>query len=450
MTSRRSGGRRALSLAASILLAGSTVGCSALDFLGLGEDEVKLEGERIPVMVFEQELEADPTVADVPVLLPRPYINRDWPQAGGSSAHAIHHLELPLSVTSVWNADIGEASDDDIRIVAQPVKAENLVFTLDAETLVRAFDVRTGGLVWERDLALEDEDDGIFGGGLAWEEGLLFATTGYGGVIAMDAATGEVLWEHRIESPIRAAPTVSGGRLFVVTVDNQLVALASSDGRELWSYRAIEELAGLLGGAAPAVSGATVVAPFTSGELIAFRVQDGRELWNDSLGGLRRTDPLADLSHIRALPVIDRGLVLAISHSEFMTATDQRGGARVWEETLGGTEMPWVAGDFIFLVTNDGQLMCLIRSTGAIRWVQQLPRFEDQEDLEDPITWYGPLLAGDRLIVTGSEGTTVAISPYDGEVLGQLALPGRPAVAPIIADRTLFFLTEDAELIAFR
>ncbi len=85
-----------------------------------------------------------------------------------------------------------------------------------------------------------------------------------------------------------------------------------------------------------------------------------------------------------------------------------------------------------------------------MRWVRPLPRFEDEEDQEDPIQWFGPVLAGDRLILLGSHHVALSVSPYTGEELGYLDLPAAPAVAPVVAQDTLYVLTENADLLAFR
>jgi outer membrane protein assembly factor BamB len=178
--------------------------------------------------------------------------------------------------------------------------------------------------------------------------------------------------------------------------------------------------------------------------------ETGRVLWSDSLSAVTRIDPLGDIAHIRGAPVIDRGMVFAISHSGRMVAVDLRRGVRAWEADLGGVEMPWIGGDFLFVLTNDAQLVCLTRRDGRIRWVRPLERFEDPEDQEGPIRWAGPVLAGDRLIVAGSNGQGLSISPYSGEILGAIELPGSVLLAPVVARNSLYFLTEGGNLIAMR
>jgi outer membrane protein assembly factor BamB len=218
----------------------------------------------------------------------------------------------------------------------------------------------------------------------------------------------------------------------------------------LWAHTTVSESAGLLGGSSPAVNGSTVVVPYSSGELFAMRTENGRVVWSDNLTAFRRVDALATLAHIRGSPVIDRGMVLAISNSGRLVAIDQRSGRRLWERRIGGVDTPWVAGDFIYLLSNDGELFCLTREGGRVRWIRRLPRYKDPKKKEDPIRWAGPVLAGDRLVVVGSNGVALTLSPYTGEPLGRLRLPDGIALPPVVAENSIYFLTEDADLVAYR
>ena len=424
-------------------------GCTFPDWFGTAEAP-PLPGERVSVLALDAQLEADPSVADLRVSLPQPYKNQTWTQPGGTPTHSMYHLSLGAPLSIAWRANVGEGSSDDRQLLSQPVIAEGRVFTMDSRSIVTAFDAADGDEIWEVDLELEEEDEGYFGGGIAYDEDRIYVTTGFAQVFALSALNGQVLWQQSVPGPVRSAPTVSGGRVFVLSVDNQLFVLASEDGSRLWEHSGIQETAGLVGSASAAVSGSTVVVPYSSGEIFGLLAENGRELWNDNLSAVRRVDPIADLAHIRALPVIDRGLVLAISNSGRMVAIDERRGQRAWDIDLGGVQMPWVAGEFIYVVTNDAQVVCITRRDGRIKWVRQLDRFEDPEDLKGPIQWIGPVLAGDRLIVAGTTGVALSISPYSGELLGEIDLPGAPAVSPVVANETLYFLLDDATLLAMR
>jgi outer membrane protein assembly factor BamB len=164
------------------------------------------------------------------------------------------------------------------------------------------------------------------------------------------------------------------------------------------------------------------------------------------LGG----EGLANLNTINGSPVIDRGIVFAISHGGRLAALDLRTGNRMWDQALSGTNTPWLAGDFLFVVTTDGEVVCLSRERGRVRWVQPLPGFKDPAARKGPIVWSGPLLVSDRLVLVASNGDAVSLSPYDGHVLGQISLPAGVRVPPIAAGGSVYVLTEDADIVALR
>ncbi|KZD11955.1 PQQ-like beta-propeller repeat protein [Oceanibaculum pacificum] len=434
------------SVATALILSTLLAGCS-----WFGEKEKPpLPGDRVAVLLFDNELKVDPEVAELAVRLPRPVENTEWRVPGGRPSHVMHHLALGESPRVLWRADAGTGSSDSSVLTAAPVVAGGRVFTMDAEGEISAFEAQDGRLIWEFETTPEDEDAAVVGGGVAYAEGRIFAGTGYAEVIAVSAADGKQVWRSPVPAPVRSAPTVTDGRVFVVTLDNQIIALNAQNGERLWGYAGISEVAGLLGGASPAVDRDLVIAPFSSGEIFALRAENGRVLWSDNLTAVRRVDAVSSLADIRGRPVIDRDMVFALSHSGRMVGVDRRLGARIWERDIGGVEMPWVAGDYVFILTNNSQLVALTRAEGRIRWITGLPRFEDEEDREDPISWAGPVLAGDRLILAGSDGKALSVSPYTGEVLGEFDLPDGVTVAPVVAGNTVYFITNDAELIALR
>lgn len=415
------------------------------------EDEVRLEGTRIPVLLHQRTVNPDPSLADAQILLPAPVPNAEWPQSGGYPNHAMHHMVISGSVARYWSSNIGEGADDEERFVEAPVAANGMVFALDVSSRLSAFAADTGKSLWSTDLASEaEEDDGHIPGGIAFYKGRVFVTTGFGDVIAVDSTTGQEVWREYVRGPMRSAPTVRNGRVYALTIDSRLIALNADTGENLWTHSGLDEVASLLGGGSPAVDNGLVIVPYASGELVALTADTGQMVWSDSLTTIRRTDSVSTLSHIRGNPVIDRGRVFAVSHAGIMASFDLKTGQRIWDRELGGIGNPWVAGNYIYTLTTDDEIVCISREDGRIYWVRGLPRFEDPEDREDPIIWSGPVLASDRLIVAGSQGEAWAISPYSGQLLGRIELPDAVSVPPIIANGTIYFLADNADIVAYR
>ncbi len=437
-------------MAAVAMAAVLLTGCDTLDDLLGNRPDTPLPGTRVPVLLADDAVRADPGLSDLDVLLPRPFVNKSWPQQGGFPNHAMHHLALGDASQTLWSVDAGSGSDDDAPILSGPVTDGSRVYTMDADAVVAAYDAGNGRAIWRADIEPPEEDDGNWGGGLAVDGGVVFAATGFAQVVALAADSGQEIWRTSVSGPMRAAPTAFNGRVFAVTKDNQLFALDAKDGEVLWSHTGIEETAGLIGSASPAVDGNIVVVPYSSGEIFALRVENGRQLWAENLAAIRRADAVSALADIRGRPVIDRGRVYAISHSGRMVAIDLPTGRRIWEAQLGGVNQPWIAGDFVFVLTSDASVAAVTARDGRIRWITPIGLFEDPEDRDDRINWSGPVLAGDRLIVSGSHGIALSLSPYTGDIIGEQEMPDAVSLSPAVAAETLYFLTDEARLVAYR
>jgi outer membrane protein assembly factor BamB len=436
--------RRALLLGAASLPLAS---CETLEDW-FGRAPPRLPGERSAILAAEPVLAADEGLDQI--ALPPPEPRTAWPQAMGNAAHNPGHPQAADRLEVAWTADIGTGSSRRQRLLAAPVIAEGSVFAIDADSRVSAFDLATGRRRWRVDAAPEDESAGGLGGGVAVEGTRLIVVNGYAEVVAMEIADGAIVWRRRLPAPARGAPCVADGRAFVPTVEGQLVAIRLDSGEVAWTYRGTGGAAGLLGIPAPALDSATVVAAFPSGEIAAMRPDTGRVLWVESLAATGGLAPLNELSSVRAAPIIVQGRAIAIAAAGLFVALDLRSGRRVWEREVGGTENPWLAGDWIFAITTGQELGAFSRRDGRAKWVRALPRWRDEEKKRDPISWTGPALAGDRLIVASSRREALAISPYTGEVLGTQRLPGAAAIPPIVAVGTAVILTEDATLVALR
>jgi outer membrane protein assembly factor BamB len=432
---------------ASAIVASLTMaGC---DIFG-GEKKTKLPGDRISVLGLDRSIQADPALASQPVTLPAPTVNPEWPEPGGNPAHSMGNLSLAPQVKKAWETSIGDGTARYTKVMSQPVVAMGRVFAMDGGVQLSALDPATGKRFWQVDLKPDEQRGNAFGGGPCFWNNRLYVSTGYAEVLALDPNDGKVIWRQNVSSPVHAAPTVADNRIFVVTVDNELIALSAADGKRQWSHNGIPETTGLLGNASPAVEGETVVVAYNSGELYALRVENGRAVWSENLASARAADAVSAMADIHGRPVIDRGRVFAVSHSGRMMAIDLRSGGRVWEQDLASSHEPWCAGDYVFILANDNEVVCLTRNDGKVRWAVPLPNYENMEKKKDPITWAGPVIGGSQLIVLSSSGVAMFISPMTGETVWQTDLSDKGYLGPVIADNALYLLTDDANLSAYR
>ncbi|MBA3813408.1 MAG: PQQ-binding-like beta-propeller repeat protein [Alphaproteobacteria bacterium] len=408
--------------------------------------KIPITGTRIPVVTYESSVKVDLDTKDKSVMLPLSELGRDWPQQGGSAGHVMPHFSLQETITPQWTASIG-AGNGDGRLLSSPIVKEAIIYALDTEGHVRSLSASSGKTLWKADISPEERGGSIIGGGLAFGEEKVFVTSPHAEVLALDAKSGKILWRVPTQSPVRAAPTYSDGRLYVLTISNQLEVLDAATGKRLWDHAGITEFAGLLGTASPAVSKGVVIVTYSSGEIYALKAENGHQLWTETLSATKRPDSLSSLSHIKALPVIDQNTVIIIGYNQKMAAYDLRRGEKLWERSIGGLRTPAVIGDFIFMVNSQNEIMCLTRDYGQVVWIKKL-----ESDIEHPykVIWDGPLVANNKLYIVKASGALVALDPTNGTILSTTEVGAPVSLAPFVAQETLYILTDNGDLIAFR
>ncbi|MFA9201417.1 MAG: PQQ-binding-like beta-propeller repeat protein [Cypionkella sp.] len=440
---------RTVGRAGTMLALALAVGACGV-FGGGDRKETPTVGNRIPVLSRIESAKVDPALAGVAVVLPPAQVNAEWAQAGGNAGKSYGHLALAENLGRAWTASVAGSSDRR-RLAAAPVVGDGKLFVADSNGMVHAFDAQSGGKLWSH--AAEVGGDlraANFGGGVSFDGGRVYATNGVGEVVALDAGTGAQIWKVKPAGPLRGAPTVAFGAVYVMTQDNQIIALSAADGKLQWNESGATAQTGLFGVASPAAGAGTVIAGFSSGELVAYRYENGRTLWADALARTSISTEVGALSDIDADPIIDSGRVYALGQGGRMAAYELVTGQRIWELNLAGISTPAVAGEWVFTLTDDARLLAIARGTGRVRWITDLGRWRNAEKKKDPIFWTGPVLAGNNLWVANSLGQVYRVSVSEGSATLFQDLKQPIAQAPIVANNTLYVLDESGTIHAFR
>jgi len=430
-------------------------GLAACSSIGIGGNDDKKRtptiGNRTPILSrIANEVRADPTLANVAVVLPPPQVNSEWAQPGGNAAKSAGHLALGDAPTRLWTASIAGASSTR-RLATAPVVGGGMLFAVDTQGVVHAFDAETGARRWTHRVEVEsDLRHSTFGGGASYFDGKVYACNGAGDVFALDAQTGAELWRVKPAGPLRGSPTIAFNAVYVMTTDNQIHALNIADGTPIWDNAAATGPSGVFGVAAPAAGQGTVIAGYSSGELVAYRYENGRDLWSDALARTSISTQVGTLTDVDADPIIDNGRVYALGQGGRMAAYELVTGQRLWELSLAGISTPAVAGEWIFTLTDDARLLAIARTTGRVRWVTQLERWRNPKKQTGPIFWTGPVLANNRLWIASSEGIVLSADVTTGETAEFTDLNNPVSLPPIVANRILYILDDSGRITAWR
>ena len=415
-----------------------------------GPEEPPLPGDRISVLPKESGLKTDPGIQDVTVTVPAAAARADWPQEGGNAANDPGNVVYGGAYSSTQSASVGRGNGWENELVPSPVTNATHIFAMDAQGYVSAHRIgELGKQDWRYDGLVDPDGADALGGGLAHDDSAVYAVSGRGDIAALNAATGAMFWKQPLKIPLRSAPRVAGGMLYVLSVDNQLFALDAATGNIAWTQRGIAETASYLSLVTPAADQDTVIAPYSSGEIKALKSGSGDEAWSDALTTARRTSASSIFTGIDANPVIHDGIVYAVGNGGLMAATALANGRRVWDQDISSRNTPLVAGNFVYVLSSESELVCLQAVDGRIRWVSALPRFADS-DKKKPYSWSGPLMLSDKLVVTGAHGVLLGFNPEDGAQTFEKDIPSGIHNAPLVVGDTLYVLTQSAKLHALK
>ena len=429
-------------------------GCSILDYFG-NDDKQRLSEEeregRIEMVLGDEVIEADPELASTQINLPAATPLESWSQAGADPTKSAGHVAAGQDLQIAWSVNAGKGTTRSSALTTPPVASASAIYVIDSRQDVRAFDINTGERLWQREMKSGNSRDKIgVGSGLALAGDKLIVASGFGFVTALDASNGAEIWRRDMEAPMTGSPTIKDGRAYVSSNNNEVFALNVETGQVLWSDQAIAESARVLGSPSSAAIEDIVITPYSSGEIIAYLSANGRRLWSEALSRPGRFTPISSINDIASRPVIGGGLVFAANQSGVMAAIDGRTGNRVWVQPVGSTSAPALVGNYIFVSGTDGRIAAIQANSGQVFWVNQLRQYEKQEKQKGRISYAGPIVASNRVIVINSLGGLIALSPQTGERVGALNLDDPVYIEPISVGDKLFVLTDDARLIAIR
>jgi outer membrane protein assembly factor BamB len=434
-----------LAMSALLLLAA----CDDLpDWLQSETDKAPtLPGERIAILKQETDLKVDESLSATPMEIPAAMTRSDWPAHHGDPSGFGDHPVLSEQISLQQTMSVGDGEAFENKEAITPVVAGGVVFGMDAVGAISAHRASDANqLLWKNAGVANAEEDVMLAGGLAFGESKLFAVSGNGLLAAFDPASGRELWRQAINIPVRAAPTVAAGRVYVVTIDSQMHAFDAATGTNVWLDRGINEGASFIASASASYSNGLLAVPYASSELRVLTADEGAQIWSDTLATSKRNVAAGEFSGMGGDPVIVGNALYAVSASGIFGAYRLDNGLRIWEQPISSVNTPWVVGNVVYVLSTEAQLIALNRIDGRVYWITTLPKYKNEKDQLDAYTWSGPVLAGGKLYVVGAHGELKSFNPTTGALVDTLDVPDDIVTSPVIAGDKMYLAAQNAKI----
>lgn len=433
--------QKLISLSGILLL----TACTVPDWLGAGESEPPLAGDRFEVMSISSQLKTDDSLQGETIDVPAPSADANLYNNG--------NYALAGNLSDKTSVDIGESADEFFSLISEPVFAEDKIFIVDGANTVSARSTNLKG-IWATQIESEDSSGQGIPAGIAYRNGKVFVTTGFGTVAAISAADGKILWQNNLNTPLRSAPAVDLGdiggskeKVFVATADNRTFALSAEDGSVVWRHSGIAEVTRKFAAASPVAKNNVVATSYASGEIFGINANQGREIWAELLStGLSQTKAASGLNDVSATPLVVDGIIYATSAGGKLAAINFNNGALIWEQPIFGVATPWVAGRYIFIISDNEDLIAMNRYDGRIKWIKPL-RSDEQKDDKKRVKWNGPIMANGNLIAHNNSGDMILVEPNSGNTVSRKDIADDVYAPATVIGGKLYLLSNDAELI---
>lgn len=359
----------------------------------------------------------------------------------GGSDNSLPPAELktvaqPIEIRSLWEAQIGAgAKSQFIRLT--PALADGRLYAASFDGTVVALDALSGQRLWETQTQLP-----ITGGVGVSGNGLVLFGSNKGEVVALRQENGQEAWRAQVSSEVLAPPRAASGIVVVRTGDGKFTGLDARTGERRWVYAHVLPALSLRGDAPPLLTQNLVIAGLETGKLLVLSLDKGLPVTEKTIAPPRGRTEIERLIDIDAEPKIFGDTLYMVAYRGSIAAIDMRSGNLLWNRELSSYAGLDVDARQVYISDETDAVLALDRRNGGTLWKQAEM---SGRRLSAPV-------ATDQHVVVGDfEGYLHWLSKDSGQIVGRIRAASKAIVAPPLAAGNIVFVQgQGGALGAFR
>lgn len=345
-------------------------------------------------------------------------------------------FEAKASLEREWSRSMGSgAGKAGLRL--RPQYSGGVLYVSDVEGTLRALDARSGQVMWE----VETEQALASGAGVG-DDGSVAVGTLDGQVLVYETKTGQERWRAQLSSEVLAPPAIEAGVLVARAQDGRVYGLQSSDGKRLWVFDQATPLLTLRGNGAPQIHDGTVYLGYDNGKVVALNLLDGTLRWEQSLGQSTGRTELERISDVDGELAWKEGNLFAANYRGQIAALAGDSGRLLWSRDFSAYAGVSESDGRLFGVNDTGEVWAFDALSGTSSWKQDGLMYR----------WLtAPATFGAYVVVGDFEGYIHVLSSEDGALVARVRVGKSPlASAPVVADDRLYAFTQEGDLVSYR
>jgi len=354
-------------------------------------------------------------------------------------------IDAAFDVEVLWEKSVGDGVDDYFSRI-KPIVAYDKVFSASREGDVYAFDTVTGKKVWQVDLSdinkersfWDNRVSALLAGGPIAGLNKIFIGSESGKVFALDAQTGELVWQANIKGEVITAPAIDSGILVVNTASGIMKAFNADTGEELWEIEQDVPALTLRGLSAPVIASGGVVVGTGKGDVSVYILEKGQEGWTTEVGESTGSTELERVIDVDSAPVVFGDKVYAISARGNLAAIELKSGRILWKRQYSSYRQISVYRNDIYITNTRGHVYALNRLDGIERW-------SNVSLTNRSVT--GPVVVDNYIVVGDFEGYLHWLNQDTGEIVARHEVDSSGLHStPTVIDGVIYVQSRDGDL----
>ena len=287
----------------------------------------------------------------------------------GGSDNSIPPAELkaiaqPVGIRQLWQTQVGSgAKNQFIRLT--PALADGRVYAASFDGVVMALDALSGQRLWETATGLP-----VSGGVGVSDDGLVLVGTNKGQVVALRQDSGQEAWRAQVSSEVLAPPRAASGVVVVRAGDGKFTGLDARTGERRWTYAPAMPALSLRGSAPPVLTRTLVIAGLETGKLLVLSLDQGLPITEKTIAPPRGRTEIERLIDIDAEPKIFGEYLYLAAYRGSVAAMDMRGGNLAWNRELSSYAGLDVDERQVYVSDDSDAVLALDRRSGGTLWKQ--------------------------------------------------------------------------------
>ncbi len=276
---------------------------------------------------------------------------------------AVVPKQLSWKVTPGWQFYTGETYDS-ADIPLRPVVGESQIFAAEPGGKVYALEAITGNLVWQVDSKIE------LSAGVGIGHDVVVVASAEGQLLALNPSDGSLLWQSRVDAEVLTSPIVADEHIIVRAGNGQVIGVDKNSGTVRWRLRNNVPSLSVRGLSMPVQVDELVVVGYASGHLSGIDIESGQELWKTPIsrpGGSNQIDRLIDID---ADPLIAGGQLFVAAYQDKVYAISLIAQKVQWRMPRSTLRNLSVSESELLMTLDNGVVVALDQNSGSEVWNQ--------------------------------------------------------------------------------